>query len=178
VNAPFRPAKEAKHSWNLGKTFVQMAFFWILFLWILPMQIVRFESFANQPQFEWEGQSLVASILFSIASILGLYSGITMAVAGRGTPLPIDTARELVITGPYSRVRNPMAIAGLAQGIAVAIYFGSPAVAVYSVAGGFIWNFGVRPAEERDLQARFGESYTKYRSKVSCWIPSAMAYSG
>lgn len=177
MKAPFRRAKEASPSWNLAKTFSQIAFFWAVFLWILPSQIVRLELAAGGPRLEWEGQFLLASTVFVAASIFGLYTGITMAVAGKGTPLPIDTARELVVVGPYSRVRNPMAIAGLVQGVAVAMYFGSPAVAAYSIIGGIIWHFGVRPVEERDLQDRFGESYTKYKRNVPCWIPKAAGYS-
>jgi protein-S-isoprenylcysteine O-methyltransferase Ste14 len=177
MKVSFRRAKEATHRWNLAKTFVQIAFFWTLFLWLMPTQIVHLESLVGRAQIEWQGQRSVACILFTAASILGLYAGITMAIAGKGTPLPLDTARELVIKGPYSRVRNPMAIAGLGQGFAVAIYFGSPAVAAYSLIGGLIWNFGVRPVEERDLQERFGAPYTRYKKNVSCWMPNVAAYS-
>ena len=41
-----------------------------------------------------------------------------MAVTGRGTPLPFDAARDLVVSGPYRLVRNPMVVAGLTQSLA------------------------------------------------------------
>ena len=94
-----------------------------------------------------------------------------MATVGRGTPLPIDTARELVTTGPYALVRNPMAVTGLSQGIGVALLIGSWAAIAYVVAGGLLWHVLVRPMEEAELEERFGESYRAYKQRVALWLP-------
>ena len=95
-----------------------------------------------------------------------------MAIRGQGTPLPIDTARELVIVGPYRYVRNPMAIAGLSQAAAVGLFLGSPGVVLYAITGAVVWSVFVQPREEADLLHRFGVRYAKYRREVSCWIPT------
>ena len=94
-----------------------------------------------------------------------------MITVGRGTPLPLDCPPKLVVRGAYRLVRNPMAVSGLSQGMAVAIGFGSISIACYVVVGMVFWNYFVRPIEEADLEKRFGESYRLYRSKVKCWIP-------
>ena len=94
-----------------------------------------------------------------------------MAYYGQGTPLPLDTARKMVIKGPYAYVRNPMAIAGLSQGIGVALIFGSFWTIIYVLLGGLLWQFFVRPVEEQDLLDRFGADFEQYRQKVRIWIP-------
>ena len=95
-----------------------------------------------------------------------------MATYGEGTPLPTATAPRLVISGPYRFVRNPMAVAGISQGVAVGWYCGSYAVIVYSLAGVVLWHIAVRPIEEADLKSRFGEAYNDYQRRVRLWLPT------
>lgn len=104
-------------------------------------------------------------------SMGGLWSCVTMALRGRGTPLPAETARELVVAGPYRWVRNPMALAGAAQTAGVGLWTGSWVVIALAAAGGVVWNALIRPVEEADLAARFGPAYDSYRREVRCWIP-------
>ena len=115
-------------------------------------------------------------MLFLAFSALNLRSGGVLSTLGRGTPLPLDCPRELVISGPYAYVRNPMAVAGLGQGLSVAIWLGSWGVLAYVIAGMALWQWGARPAEEQDLEARFGTAYRDYRAAVRCWVPRLRAY--
>ena len=98
-----------------------------------------------------------------------------MVVQGRGTPLPLDTARELVVGGPYRWVRNPMAVAGVGQGVAVALWWSSGVLLGFFVLGGVAWHIIVRPMEERDLLERFGVSYERYRTTTGLWWPRRAA---
>jgi len=68
-------------------------------------------------------------------------------------------------------VRNPMAVAGIGQGVAVGFVLGSYLVIIYAITGAFIWHFGVRPSEERNLAKRFGTTYQNYKQRVYCWWP-------
>ena len=167
----FRRARPADPSWNLAKTAVQVAVFWGVILFVIPPWIVAASTRLGLPVYEFAAARFVAVGLFVVASTLGIVSAITMAVQGQGTPLPIDSPRRMVVTGPYARVRNPMAIAGLAQGTAVAIWHGSLAVLVYVIVGGVIWQFAVRPLEEADLLRVFGDEFARYRETVPLWWP-------
>jgi len=115
----------------------------------------------------------VGPIVFVVASALGIWSCVSMALRGEGTPLPVATARNLVVVGPYRFVRNPMAVAGAFRTIGVGLWLGSWMVILSSLAGALIWNTYIRPAEEADLAARFGADYESYRDVVRCWIPTA-----
>ncbi|HLL99752.1 MAG TPA: isoprenylcysteine carboxylmethyltransferase family protein, partial [Pyrinomonadaceae bacterium] len=121
-------------------------------------------------------QSPLAVALFVGISLLGLSSAVTMSKIGKGTPLPLDSARNLVVAGTYAFVRNPMAVSGVGQGLAVGLYLGSPLVLIYALMGGLIWQLIFRPLEETNLHQRFGAEYEEYCRKVRCWIPNRKSY--
>jgi protein-S-isoprenylcysteine O-methyltransferase Ste14 len=167
----FRRARPASTRWNLAKTAAQIVLFWGVFLFLLPPWVVVASSRLGVPTFPSDSFRVLAVVLFAGASALGLVSGFTMAVHGQGTPLPFDGPRRLVVSGPYTLVRNPMAIAGLVQGMAVALWHGSVAVSAYVIAGGILWHFVVRPREEEDLARTFGAAFVEYKSRVPLWLP-------
>lgn len=168
----FRQAADtAPVSRHVLGTFGQLVVFWGLFLLVFPLIIAALESrwgFA----IEFAPAVRVAGIAVLVgASALGVWSAITMSTVGRGTPLPGAMPNALVIAGPYRFVRNPMAVAGIAQGIAVGLMLSSWFVVAYAVIGSFIWNYAVRPLEEADLESRFGDEFRRYRNAVRCWMP-------
>jgi protein-S-isoprenylcysteine O-methyltransferase Ste14 len=173
---PFRVATSTSIAVNGAKTLVETIVLWSVFLGAFPILIA-----ATERELGWR-LDLPSSIrpagwtLFGVASVLGLWSGWTMTAAGEGTPLPRDTARRLVVRGPYRWIRNPMTLAGLAQAIGVGAILGSWAVALYALIGAAVWNAFARPAEERDLALRFGEPYQRYRAAIPCWRPSRRPY--
>ncbi|MCC9642901.1 isoprenylcysteine carboxylmethyltransferase family protein [Rhodopirellula sp. JC740] len=152
-------------------TLAQTAIFWSTFLWVLPMGLLEWQLAMGVIRFQHPLQEPVAIGGFLVASALGLWSGISMSVRGQGTPLPTATASKLVVEGPYRLVRNPMAVAGIGQGIAVGWYLGSWFVIAYAFTGAVVWHLLVRPVEERDLKLRFGEDYLRYQNEVALWVP-------
>ena len=172
----FRPAKTSSTSWLLIKTFVQIAVVWSLILFIFPHLIMILEDKLGVSRFSFLFQKIIAAIIFVGISLIGLTSAYTMSRIGRGTPLPLDATTKLVIKGTYSFVRNPMAISGVGQGLAVGLFLGSPLVLIYALMGAFIWQFIFRPLEEEDLRKRFGADYESYCRQVRCWIPRVKPY--
>lgn len=175
-----REARPASAGWNILKMLMQAAVFWSVFLILFPAGVFAVEGALKLEG--WRFRSVpgawAGGLLFALGGSLGLTSGMFMAVRGRGTPLPADCTRELVVAGPYRHIRNPMAVAGLTQGFAVGIFLGSPAVIAYVLAGGLLWHGFVRPWEEADLERRFGEPYRRYRGAVRCWLPRFEGYRG
>lgn len=157
---------------SLLSTLGQIVIFWGTFLWILPKGIVELQEAINWNLFEHSFQTQASIGLFLLASCLGLWSGISMVTLGGGTPLPTATAPRLVIAGPYRFVRNPMAVAGILQGIAVGWLLGSVPVIIYALTGIVAWHVFVRAVEEQDLLERFGSDYERYRSRVRVWVPT------
>jgi protein-S-isoprenylcysteine O-methyltransferase Ste14 len=169
--AMFRPAAKSGANWILLKTFTQIFIVWGIILVVIPILITYVEDKLGIPRLLFTGQWPVAGALFVTISSLGVYAAYVMSRIGKGTPLPLDHARELVIKGPYAYVRNPMAVSGVGQGLAVALFLGSPLVAAYALMGSLIWQLVFRPLEEAELLNRFGAQYQKYADQVKCWVP-------
>ncbi len=174
----FRTARVSGRSRNILKTLAQIVLMWTLLLAALPWSIAWVERQLGFMPFSFSGQDWIAAVAFTLASGLGIASGMALAVHGQGTPLPFDAPARLVASGPYAYIRNPMIVSGLGQGLAVACALGSWFVLGYVVVGGIGWHFLVKPAEETDLLTRFGESYQSYRQHVACWRPRLTPYAG
>lgn len=164
-------APSASTTAHVARTSGQLITFWGLFLVVFPVVIVLLESrwMLQLPipvAVRWAGLVVIIA-----ASALGIWAAISMSTRGEGTPLPSSTARRLVVAGPYRFVRNPMALAGIAQGVAVGLMAGSWLVIVYALAGSLVWNWIIRPLEEADLSRRFGPAYDEYIRGVRCWTP-------
>lgn len=172
----FREEKTARTGWILTKTIAQIVIVWTIILFVFPSVIVHLEDKLNVPRFNFPFQKTLAIAFFIVISLLGLSSAVTMSKIGKGTPLPLDNARNLVVAGTYAFVRNPMAISGVGQGLAVGFYLGSPLVLIYALMGGLIWQLIFRPLEEANLHQRFGAEYENYRRQVRCWIPNWKSY--
>jgi protein-S-isoprenylcysteine O-methyltransferase Ste14 len=171
-----RRAREASLPWNLVKTLGQAVSFWTVFLFLIPLLLLRAQHALHLPSIRCTlcGPAGIAS--FILGSALALCSDYFMARYGEGTPLPFDASRRLVVEGPYAYVRNPMSISGLMQLAGIGLYVGSVLVLLCAAAGWFLWTFVVRPWEEANLADRYGEAYIRYRRRVGCWIPRLRAY--
>ena len=111
------------------------------------------------------------------SGIILVFAGIAVAAvaanrfrkAGTGL-LPFDEATTLVTTGLNRYSRNPMYVGMFLMVSGVAILFGS--VGAFLPLLVFVWiirNSFVL-AEERFMEAAFGQSYRDYKSKVRRWI--------
>lgn len=168
----FRPATiRPTAATHVASTFGQIVLFWGFFLVVMPFALAFLEQrWAVALPFPSFAGPAGAAVLV-LASALGVWSAAVMSTLGHGTPLPSAMPNRLVIAGPYRWIRNPMAVAGIAQGTAVGLILQSWLVVAYAVLGSLVWNYAVRPLEEADLEERFGEEFRHYRATVRCWIP-------
>ncbi|HRA40548.1 MAG TPA: isoprenylcysteine carboxylmethyltransferase family protein [Pyrinomonadaceae bacterium] len=154
----------------------QIVVIWSAILVVFPYLITIVEGSFGITRLQVPFQKPLAAVLFIAISSPGVRGSIVMSKIRKGTPLPLDHAKNLVIRGPYAFVRNPMAVSGIGQGLAVALFLGSPLVALYALIGSLVWQLIFRPLEEDDIERRFGRAYREYRLNVKCWIPRSRAY--
>ena len=94
---------------------------------------------------------------------------------GKGTPIPFTPTKELIVTGIYRFVRNPLYIAGVLVLAGEAILFQSLGIFIYCLITCGIINVVVR-IEETRLAEQFGAKYEEYRKSVPRWIPRFKPY--
>lgn len=90
----------------------------------------------------------------------------------RGTPVPFNPPRQLVVVGPYARVRNPMLTGVFASLFGVGFLLHSfSMVALWTPVFLVLNTIEVRRVEEPDLELRFGADYRDYRRRVPMFFP-------
>jgi protein-S-isoprenylcysteine O-methyltransferase Ste14 len=90
---------------------------------------------------------------------------------GRGTPAPVVPPDTLVVTGLYTRIRNPMYLSYVGIALGEAILYRSLALAVYALLLFGIAHAYVVGSEEKILRQRFGAQYAEYCAQVGRWLP-------
>ena len=90
----------------------------------------------------------------------------------KGTPVPFNPPKELIVVGPYVWMRNPM-VTGV-----FTVLFGI-GVILHSSSIVFIWTplyilahvIELKKVEEPELELRFGAAYLEYKRRVPMFIP-------
>src|ERR1700752_3128379 len=93
------------------------------------------------------------------------------ALQGLGTPAPIAPTRNLVVTGLYRYVRNPIYVAVVAIILGQAVLMGDWHLIVYGALLWLAFHVFVVAYEEPTLERTFGREYEAFRAAVPRWIP-------
>ncbi|MEE4263451.1 MAG: isoprenylcysteine carboxylmethyltransferase family protein [Desulfobacteraceae bacterium] len=118
------------------------------------------------------GPSWVIAVLFvAVGAGAAAWSALYFLKV-KGSPVPFNPPPELVTTGPYRFVRNPMVtgvffllfgIGFAIQSLSLVVFY----VPVYILAN--IWE--IKKIEEPELIMRLGEDYDAYRRRTPMFIP-------
>jgi len=123
------------------------------------------------------GAALAGAVaLIATGAALMVWCWYEFATRGRGTPMPLDPPRRLVVVGPYRHVRNPMYVAGLLVIVGQATFYRVSSLLWYAAAFAVCTHLFVVGYEERTLRRRFGADYDAYRAAVRRWLPRLRPY--
>ncbi len=115
--------------------------------------------------------SFLAVPFWLVGSLAVLWCFWAFTFRGHGTPLPADPPKELVITGPYRYVRNPIYVGAALIMLGHFLWFGYWALLTYPALAFIGVHLFVVLYEEPSLKRRFGPSYEKYLNNVPRWLP-------
>ena len=93
-------------------------------------------------------------IILGVVTLIGFIWG--FIVAGTGTPVPYDMPEEMIVSGSYRFVRNPMYLGGCLLLLGQAILFKSFGFLLYLVVLFLLFHLLVVFIEERMLKQKFG----------------------
>lgn len=122
------------------------------------------------------GAAGVMLILTGLAILIECFA--RFALKGRGTPAPIAAPKELVVSGFYAHVRNPMYVAVSLIVFGQALLFASAALIAYGVVVWFGFLLFVLYYEEPRLKHEFPDAYAAYSAAVPRWIPRLKPWRG
>lgn len=143
---------------------------------LIPWWISRWQF---QPAFLGTELSRAVGALLIVAGLPGLLDSFRrFALDGLGTPAPIAPTENLVVTGLYRYVRNPMYVAVAAIILGQALLFGDWHVFVYILIFVVVVHGFVVVYEEPTLADSFGAQFERYRENVPRWIPRLTAWHG
>lgn len=154
----------------LVRAITYSALFTGLVLVFLPAQTLSVAGVARPAEFG--AFQLAGTMVGAAGAAVAIWCILTFAVLGRGTPLPLDPPRRLVVRGPYRYVRNPMYLgAAMALAGAALVY---ETGALWAYAGGFLvlMHLVVVFYEEPTLRQTFGKDYETYSQQVRRWWPT------
>lgn len=153
---------------------------WVGALLLLPINVLIIIPAIfldlNAPEFNnW------TSWLAVVTGFLGLALAVSCVrlfakSGGDGTPAPWDPVTNLIITGPYRYVRNPMLSGVIIILFSEALVFWSLSFFIYTMLF-VLLNMAYFPlVEEPGLIKRYGAAYKIYMNNVPRWIPLIKPY--
>jgi len=93
-------------------------------------------------------------------------------IRAKGTPVPFNPPPQLVTTGPYAYVRNPMLTGVFALLFGFGVLLGSACLlVVFTPLFIFINVWELKAIEEPELLKRLGEDYIEYRKRTPMFFP-------
>jgi len=110
-----------------------------------------------------------ALLALGVTGLLDSFS--RFAIQGIGTPAPVFPTRNLVVTGLYRYVRNPMYLAVVCAILGQGLILGNIQLLEYGGAVWILFHLFVLIYEEPTLRATFGSEYTTFCAEVPRWIP-------
>jgi len=136
---------------------------------LIPWWITSWEF---RPAFLGFEVTRVIGLALIIAGIPGLIDSFgRFALQGLGTPAPIAPPQNLVVTGFYRYVRNPMYVAVVGVTVGQALLFGDGRLLWYGALVWLAFHLFVVLYEEPTLQRQFGMEYEAFRANVPRWVP-------
>ena len=137
-----------------------------VFALYIPLELLR-----TGPRLELGILSLLAIPMWLIGSLIILRCFWDFAMRGRGTPVPTDPPKELVVTGFYRYVRNPIYVGVVLIFLGHFLWFGYWVLLLYTVLSFIGVHLFILLYEEPTLKKKFGGAYEKYLRQVPRWIP-------
>src|SRR5687768_1336557 len=134
----------------------------LLFLIVAPGMVAGYiplALFTRGAQIETGIVSYLAFPLWLLGIIILLWSFWNFLHEGRGTPAPVDPPKELVATGFYRYVRNPMYVGVLLILIGHFLWFGFWSLLAYTGLAFIATHLFVTFYEEPTLKRKFGVAY-------------------
>lgn len=115
--------------------------------------------------------NIASAVMLSAGAVLTCWS-VVHFLKVKGTPVPLNPPPSLVVTGPYSRIRNPMLTGVFVMLFGLGFVMRSLSLVVFFTPMFILANvWELKNIEEPELSRRLGDEYRDYREKTPMFIP-------
>jgi protein-S-isoprenylcysteine O-methyltransferase Ste14 len=115
----------------------------------------------------------VRLVLVALALVVAAY----LAKSGHAVVNPEGRAAGVVSTGAFRYVRHPLYLASILFYLCLAVATASLLSLILSAGIAVFYNY-IASYEERVLQAKYREEYSKYRESTGKWLPVVRGHAG
>lgn len=146
----------------------------LFFLIFVPGLFVGYVPFAfllKGPGMQTGFFAYLAFPLWAIGGIIILWCFWDFLIKGKGTPAPIEPPKELVVSGLYNYIRNPMYVGAELMLIGHFLWLGIWLLLAYAAFFFLAFHTFILLYEEPTLKKKFGTAYEDYLKRVPRWIP-------
>lgn len=147
-----------------------------LFLAGLPFAIAVTGAWADRalglPPFSAGLATGIAGLgLLVIGGAFAFWAVFAEARIGHGTPVPMIPTQRLVVVPPFTFCRNPMVLGTAVGYLGLGVLLGSFSAIVLVLVFATLLLVYVKVFEEKELAARFGAEYLKYKRTTPFLLP-------
>lgn len=144
----------------------------IIFCLIFILISLVIDNVLNFPRILSTPLNILVSVPVLTLGLFLIIWSFLLFVKAKGTPVPFSPPINLVSTGPYAHIRNPIVTGYIMLFFGIGFLFGSISL-IFIVTPLFIL-FNVlelKLIEEPELEKRLGEEYRNYKKRVPMFIP-------
>ena len=152
------------------KTIILGLFFGFI-IWIgLPYLFISLNNYFNLPVIDYLPFKILGVVLIIAGLSVILHSVWFFKHIGKGTPVPAEPTRRLMISGLYKRTRNPMYLTHTAILSGEYLFFGHTLLTIYLFLAVLGFHLLVVKWEENQLKQKYGQEYLDYMKEVPRWL--------
>lgn len=152
---------------NSVKTLLYMGSLHGFFTFYAPFEIAKWMARI----FHVGALRVIAFPLWVAGAWIIIRCSVDMIRHGRGTPAHLDPPKQLLVTGLYHHVRNPIYFGALMALVGHIIWSGSGWVIAYFICYVMAFHILVVVFEEPVLRKKFDTEYEDYLKRVPRWVP-------
>jgi len=141
---------------------------------LIPWSMTRWEF---RPAFFGLESARSIGVILILVGLPGLVDSFArFALQGLGTPAPVAPTKNLVVTGLYRHVRNPIYLAVVAIILGQALLFGDWRLVLLGALLWLAFHLFVVAYEEPTLRGTLGSEYEAYCANVRRWVPRVVPW--
>ncbi len=148
------------------------ATFWLSILVVLVFASVWLDQFFSLTLFISSPVKFTLAILLLLVASTLIGWSILSFIRARGTPVPVNPPKKLVVTGLYIHLRNPMVLGYIVLLYGIGVLLSSFSLILISAPLFSLLNFlYLKTIEEKEMEKKFGQQYLEYKRNVPMFIP-------